>query len=66
VVLFILSFFLHFKGDVDAVSVLQGWVVVTEESTVFQESKVLDAEDFGSLCFMLLDFDVFTRAHGKV
>ncbi len=38
--------FLNFEGDVDAVGVLQGWVVVAEESTVFEESKVLDAEDF--------------------
>jgi hypothetical protein len=37
VILFII--FLHFEGDVDAVSVLQGWVVVAEESTVFEESN---------------------------
>ena len=63
IVLFV--FFLHFEGDVDAVGVLQGWVVVAEESTVVEESKVLDAEDFGSLFFVLLDLEVFTRAHGK-
>jgi len=63
VVLFV--FFLHFEGDVDAVGVLKGWVVVAEESTVFEELKVSDAEDFGSLFFVLLDLDVLTRAHGK-
>ena len=31
---------------------LQGRVIVAEESTVFEESKVLDAEDFGSLFFL--------------
>jgi hypothetical protein len=38
---------------------------MAEESTVFEESKVSEAEDFGSLFFVLLDFDVFTQAHGK-
>ena len=41
------------------------WVVVAEESTIFEESKVLEAEDFGSLFFVLLNFDVITQAHGK-
>ncbi len=59
------SLVLHLEGDVDAVGVLQGWVVVVEESTVFEELKVLDAEDFGSLFFVLLDLDIFTGAHGK-
>ena len=58
-------FFLHFEGDVDAVGVLQGWVVVAEESTIVEESKVLDAEDFGSSFFVLLDLDIFTQVHGK-
>ena len=57
--------FLHFEGDVDAVGVLQGWVNVDEESTVFEESKVSYAEDFSSLFFMLLDLDAFTQAHDK-
>ena len=38
---------------------------MAEELTVFEESKVSDAEDFDSLFFVLLDLDVFTRAHGK-
>jgi hypothetical protein len=63
IVLFV--FFLHFESDVDAVGLLQGWVVVAEESTVVEESKVLDAEDFRYLFFALLDLDIFTRAHGK-
>jgi hypothetical protein len=57
--------FLHSKGDVDTVGMLQGRVVVAEELTIFEESKVLDAEDFGSLLFVMLDLDVFTRAHGN-
>ena len=57
--------FLHFEDDVDAVGVLQGWVIVAEELNIFEESKVLEAEDSGSLFFVLLDFDVFTLAHGK-
>jgi hypothetical protein len=43
IVLFVL--FLYFKGDVDAVGVLQGRAIVAEESTAFEESKVSDAED---------------------
>ena len=39
--------------------------MVAEESTVFEELKVSDAEDFGSSFFVLLDLDVFTQAHGK-
>ena len=38
---------------------------MAEESPVFEESKVLDAEDFGSLFFVLLDLDIFTQVHGK-
>ena len=64
VALFFLSFS-AFQRCVDAVGVLQRWVVVAEELTVFEESKVLDAEDVGSLFFVLLDLDVFTQAHGK-
>ena len=36
-----------------------------QRSTVSEESKVLDVEDFGFLFFVLLDFDVFARVHGK-
>jgi len=58
VVLFVL--FLHFEGDVDAVGVLERWVIVAEESTVFEEPKFSDAENFSSLFFVLLDLDVLT------
>ena len=40
VVLLFFFLFLHFEGDVDAVGVLEGWVVLAEESTVFEELKV--------------------------
>ncbi len=63
VVLFIL--FLHFEGDVDAVGVIQGWVITAEESTVFEELKVSEAEDFGSLFFVLSNSDIFTQMHDK-
>ena len=56
---------MHFEGDVDAVGALEGWVVVAEESTIFEESKVSETEDFGSSFFMLLNFDVFTQIRGK-
>ena len=63
IVLFVL--FLHFEGGVDAIGVLERWVVVAEESTIFEESKVSDAEDFSSSFFVLLDLDILTQVHGK-
>ncbi len=54
----LLVFFLHFESDVDAVGVFEGGIIVVDEPTVFEESKVLEAKDFGSLFFVLLDFDV--------
>ncbi len=57
--------FLHFEGDVEAVRVFQGWVVVTDETTVLEEVKVLKAKDFCTLFLLLWDFDVLTRMHGK-
>ncbi len=36
-----------------------------DEATVFEESKVPEAKDFRTLFFILLDFDVLTRMHGK-
>jgi hypothetical protein len=50
--------FLHFKSDVDAVGVFEGGIVVVNEPTIFGESKVLEAKDFGLSFFVLLDFDV--------
>ncbi len=35
------------------------------ESTVFEEWKVPEAKDFCTLFFVLLDFDVLARTHGK-
>ncbi len=61
----LLVFFLHFKSDVDAVSVFEGGIIVVNEPTIFEESKVLEAKDFGSLFFVLLDFDILARMHGK-
>ncbi len=61
----LLVFFLHFKSDVDAVGVFEGAIVVVDEPAVFEESKVLEAKDFGSLFFVLLDFDVLAQMHGK-
>ncbi len=57
-------FFLHFEGDVDAVRVFEGGIVF-DKLTVFKESKVPEAKDFCLLFFMLLDFDVLARTHGK-
>ncbi len=61
----LLVFFLHFKSDVDAVGVFEGGIVVVDEPAVFEESKVSEAKDFGLLFFVLLDFDVLARMHGK-
>jgi hypothetical protein len=61
----LLVFFLHFESDVDAVGVFEGGIIVANEPTVFEESKVLEAKDFGSSFFVLLDFDVLAQTHGK-
>ncbi len=60
----LLVFFLHFEGDVDAVRVFEGGIVF-DEPTVFEESKIPEAKDFCLSFFMLLDFDVLARMHGK-
>ncbi len=57
-------FFLHFKGDVDAVRVFEGGILFNKP-TVFEESKVPEAKDFCLSFFMFLDFDVLARTHGK-
>ena len=61
----LLIFLLHFKGDVEAVRIFQGWVVVTDETTVLEEAKVPKAKYFGTSFLLLWDFDVLTRTHGK-
>jgi hypothetical protein len=57
--------FLHFKGDVDAVRIFKGGIAVMNEPSFFEESKVLESKDFGSLFVLLLDFDVLARTYGK-
>jgi hypothetical protein len=62
----LLILFLHFEGDVDAVGIFKGGIVVVNGPSFFEESKVLEAKDFGSLfVLLLLDFDVLARTHGK-
>ena len=61
----LLIFFLHFGGDVDAVGIFEGGIVVVNEPSFFEESNVLEAKDFGSLFVLLLDFVVLARTHGK-
>ncbi len=61
----LLILFLHFKVDVDAVGIFEGGIVVVHEPSVFEESKVSEAKDFGLLFVLLLDFDVLSRTHGK-
>ncbi len=61
----LLILFLYFEGDVDAVGIFEGGIVVVCKPSFFEESKVLEAKDFGLLFALLLDFDVLTRTHGK-
>ncbi len=61
----LLVFFLHFECDIDAVGVFEVGIVVVDKPTVFEESKVFEAKDFGSSFFVLLDFDILARTHGK-
>ncbi len=61
----LLIFILYFEGDVDAVGIFEGGIVVVYEPSVFEESKVLEAKDSGSSCVLLLDFDVLARTHDK-
>ncbi len=63
VVLFV--FFLHFECGVETVGVFEGGIVVVDEPTVFEELKVSESKDFGSSFFLLWDFDVLARTHGK-
>ena len=38
---------------------------MVDESTVFEEAEIPKTKDFGSSLFLLWDFDVFARTHGK-
>jgi hypothetical protein len=62
---FLLILFLHFEGDVVAVRIFKGGIVVVNKPSFFEESKVSEAKDFGLLFVLLLDFDVLARMHGK-
>jgi hypothetical protein len=56
---------LEFECDVDTVGKFEGGIVVVYKRSIFEESKILEAKDFGSLFFLLLNFDILTRTHGK-
>jgi hypothetical protein len=61
----LLVFLLHFEGDVDAVSIFEGGIIVVNEPTVIEESKVSEAKYFGWSFFMMLNFDILAQMHGK-
>ncbi len=56
---------LHFKCDVDTVSKFKGGIMVVYEPAIFEESEILEAEDFGLLFLLLLNLDVLAQMHGK-
>ncbi len=39
--------------------------MVVYELSIFEESEVLEAEDFGLSFLLLLNLDVLARTHGK-
>ncbi len=39
--------------------------MVVYEPSIFEESKISEAEDFGLLFLLLLNLDVLARMHGK-
>jgi hypothetical protein len=49
---------LHFKGNVEAVGVFKGWVVVVDEPSIFDELEISKSEDFGLLFLLLQYFDI--------
>jgi hypothetical protein len=61
----LLILFLHFEGDVDAVGIFKRGIIVVYEPSFFEESKVLEAKDFGLSFVLLLDFGVLARMYGK-
>ncbi len=40
--------------------------MVVYELFIFEESKILEVEDFGSLFLLMLNLDVLAQTHGKV
>jgi hypothetical protein len=49
---------LEFECDVDTVSKFEGGIVVVYKPSIFEESKILEVEDFGLLFLLLLNLDV--------
>jgi hypothetical protein len=47
VVLLFFCLFLHFECEVEAVGVFKGGIIVVDKLTIFEESKVLELNDFG-------------------
>jgi hypothetical protein len=52
---------LQFECDVDTVIEFEGGMVVVYEPSIFEESEVLEAEDFGLSFLLLLNLDVHER-----
>jgi hypothetical protein len=49
---------LEFKCDIDTVGKFEGRIVVVYEPSIFEESKISEAEDFGLSFLLLLNLDV--------
>jgi hypothetical protein len=56
---------LHFKCDVDTVGKFERGIVVVYKLSIFEESEILEVEDFGSLFLLLLNLNVLARMHGE-
>ncbi len=56
---------LHFKCDVDTVRKFKGGIVVVYKPSIFKETEILEAEDFGLSFLLLLNLNVLTQMHGK-
>ncbi len=49
---------LHFECDFDTVGKFEGGIVVVYEPSVFEESEILEVEDFCLSFLLLLNLDV--------
>jgi hypothetical protein len=56
---------LQFECDVDADGKFEGGIMVVYEPSIFEESEISEAEDFGWSFLLLLNLDVLTQTHGK-
>ncbi len=56
---------LEFKFDIDTAGKFEGGIVVVYKPSIFEESKISEAEDFGCLFLLLLNLDVLAQMHGK-